>query len=567
MLKLPVEQVMTHDASYRFVEEFDVNLTLSYENDNWEEWHILREFISNALDSVGGDAAQVTIHSEDGFVTITDTGVGYPLVYAKRIGATNKKDNVDFIGNFGEGVKLSLLACVRKGISVRLLSRNWQIVPKANIIENQVVLMYDIYEADTNIQGTAVVIEANINVMEIINDLPNYFLHFRNGTDCLFGDINNGIYPLINSTARLYIKGVYVKDITALYSYGISLDSLNRDRDVISPSNISQAVKNIWERVDNPGLIKPMIKASALPYCERDKLVELFYGIYPNNPKAWADAFIELYGARTLLHTDDIAEREAAALGYEVINCEYHIKDILNRAGIKNDTETLSDDYELTFVKHLEQDETAMLNRVYELADILKLDIPHKVKVFEDYANHPNIPGLFNQRSHQVYMRKDVLHSTVEEALNVYLHEANHQMTGLDDSSRGFADNLCHMLSSLLLRYANDIGVKGQAHLSRTGDISLPIPYTASQPMYVNVVAVGKKLLIYTTAFSLEIELPVTLSSPICGLKKLTSKDRRHVVKLPGKLISVLAYGDMDATMNCVTRYHVYPNETLPNKI
>jgi hypothetical protein len=325
-----VKQVIVNGTIYSFIEEFDVNLTLSYENEHWEEWHILREFISNALDSVAGDAAQVTITSDDGFISISDTGVGYPLVYAKRIGATNKKDNTDFIGNFGEGVKLSLLACVRKGIAVRLLSRNWLIEPKAVFIDGHAVLMYDIYETDENLQGTIVMVETNMSVMEIINNLTNYFLHFKNGSDCLFGGINNGIYPLLEGKARLYNKGVYVKDITGLYSYGVSLESVNRDRDVISVSNISQAVKNIWEHVDDPCLIKALITAASYPDRERDKLVELYYHIYPNDLDAWAIAFIELYGVKALLHTDDFAEREAVALGYEVVTCDYYIKDRYN---------------------------------------------------------------------------------------------------------------------------------------------------------------------------------------------------------------------------------------------
>ncbi len=34
---------------YKFVEEFDCNLTLDYENDRWEAWHVVRELVSICL--------------------------------------------------------------------------------------------------------------------------------------------------------------------------------------------------------------------------------------------------------------------------------------------------------------------------------------------------------------------------------------------------------------------------------------------------------------------------------------------------------------------------------------
>jgi hypothetical protein len=220
----------------------------------------------------------------EGFVTISDTGDGYPLVYAKRIGATNKRDSKDYIGNFGEGVKLSLLSCVREGIGIRLLSRDWMIEPKIKAIEGQDVLIYDIYITDAPITGTTVIMEAVPEITAIVNNLGLYFLHFRSDQDCLYGDIGSGIYPLADKTARLYNKGVFVKEITALYSYGVSLEGLNRDRDVISHQDVAQAVRRIWENVDNPCLIRPLIIAATKDFREREGLLELYYSISPKDP-------------------------------------------------------------------------------------------------------------------------------------------------------------------------------------------------------------------------------------------------------------------------------------------
>ena len=548
------KEITVNGVAYTLKEEFDTNLTLTYENEQWAEWHILREFISNALDSVGNDTSQISIQSDQGFYNICDSGVGYPLVYAKRIGATSKRDNTSLIGNFGEGVKLSLLACVRKDITVYLASQNWLIEPKITMIEGQDVLLYNIYETSVPVTGTTVVIQATDQITEIINHLDRYFLQFSKNGDCLHGTITGGIYPLSGDTARLYNKGVYVKDITALYSYAVSLESLNRDRDLISHSHIAEAVCNIWESVSNLELIRTFIQASTLPYQESDVLVELHYSVYTSSPDSWAVAFKELFGSEALLYTDSFAEREAIELGYKVVNCNYRVADLLKGAGIKNDTETLSDDYEFTFIDKLGAEESATLNKISALVGLLDIEAPKNVRVFQEYANHDDILGLYNTRNHQVYMKRDALTSGLEEALEVYLHEANHYISGSDDLSRGFASSLCQMLTRLLLRYSDEVGIKSQVHIV-DADIILPPQFPATPSSYANIIAIGNKLCIYTATGTVEVELPIFLASPICGTKRIVVKNQGMRLKLPSKLYSALSYVNLTEPLDCYVKF------------
>lgn len=95
---------------YRYPEQFDVNLTLQYENDRWSEWHIIREFVSNALDAVEGQPDAFSLSEEEGYIHIHDHGSGYPINYAKRIGASSKKNEEQSIGQFGEVNKEVIIA-------------------------------------------------------------------------------------------------------------------------------------------------------------------------------------------------------------------------------------------------------------------------------------------------------------------------------------------------------------------------------------------------------------------------------------------------------------------------
>ena len=217
---------------YHYSEQFDVNLTLQYENDRWSEWHIIREFISNALDAVDGQIDSFSLSEEDGFIHIHDLGSGYPINYAKRIGASSKKNEEQSIGQFGEGTKMAILTCLRNGIKVRLASQNWLIIPKSIPIDDDLdVLVFDIYKSDETIQGSLVSIETTQEIKEILKDKGQYFLQFST-LPPLHGTMDQGIFPSAGK-AKLFNKGVYIKEIDALFTYGISINQLNRDRDLI----------------------------------------------------------------------------------------------------------------------------------------------------------------------------------------------------------------------------------------------------------------------------------------------------------------------------------------------
>ncbi|WHH57194.1 ATP-binding protein [Petroclostridium sp. X23] len=190
-----INDITINGLVYKWQEEFDVNLTLAYENNSSSEWHIIREFVSNALDCVNMDIDKVQITNYNKSIHIKDDGDGYPLVYAKRIGATSKKDDSSTIGMFGEGFKMSLLTCIRKNIKVMLASMDWLIVPKLVESEGHQVLFYDIYCTGQPMNGSLVIIETIEAITEVINNLHDYFLHYSK-EQCLSGNQSNGIYPL-----------------------------------------------------------------------------------------------------------------------------------------------------------------------------------------------------------------------------------------------------------------------------------------------------------------------------------------------------------------------------------
>lgn len=179
-------EITVNNIVYTLTEQFDVNLTLQYENDRWNSWHIVREFLSNALDAVEGDSSKVHITNDLGYINIADDGNGFPIVYAKRIGASSSKYNNDRIGQFGEGSKMAILTCVRKGIDVRLASQDWLIIPRIITVEEDLeVLVFDIYKSNSYITGSLVSIEANAQIKDLLGIRQDYFLHFNSASPLL----------------------------------------------------------------------------------------------------------------------------------------------------------------------------------------------------------------------------------------------------------------------------------------------------------------------------------------------------------------------------------------------
>jgi hypothetical protein len=485
----------------------------------------------------------VQILEDSGYVIIHDQGKGYPIVLAKRIGASSKKDDPLSIGQFGEGSKLAILTCIRKGLKVLLSSQNWLIAPTAVESEDQEVLMYDIYEAADSITGSIVILEATPEVLDITNCLPEYFLHFNKHT-CLFGNSSNGIYPLANGKAKLFNKGVYVREIDALYSYAISIEKLNRDRDLINHSNVAYKVRDIYETVDDKELIKNLMIASTYASNQRNNLIEFYCTQYSNHPVVWAEEFRDLYGQNACLFSDDIAQREAELLGYSVIRMEYGFSNILKSGGIKLDKEGLSDDFEFVFSNTLDREEKNVLSKLPILAGLAEFDVLESIKVFDEYKLHSDIPGLYNSEKQQIYLRRDILKSSFEEALYVFLHETCHHSTGADDISRDFADGLCRRLASILLKYTNEVGIDEEFSVSSKG-LELPLRYTLSAgEMNAIVIVANDELIVKVADTTLRSTLPATVNKPSVWNRKIIFHNNRFVVSLPGPLLRLISSND-----------------------
>lgn len=534
-----MKEVIINGVSYQYIEQFDVNLTLQYENDRWSKWHIIREFISNALDAVGGQIDAFSLTEEEEFIHIHDLGNGYSINYAKRIGASSKKNDEQSIGQFGEGTKMAILTCLRKGISVRLASQDWLIIPKSLPIEDDLnVLVFDIYKSNETIQGSLVSIAATPDIKEIIKDKGQFFLQF--GTlSPLYGSMIQGIYP-IESTAKLFNKGVYIKDIEALYTYGISLNQLNRDRDLVDDDTLSRNIRDIWNNVNNPKIIQRYFEESnrIANGVVSNHLKEFNYCIYPELEvrQIWVDTFYSLFGSKSIISTNDLASREATCLGHSPIRLDYCGRTLAEYIGIPKDVDVIADDYEFRWTDSLNDHEEKRLSFFKQLTDLLALECPETVKVFESYAKSENVVGLYNPDKDEIYLKRERLSGNLEEALETFIHELNHKSTGADDLDRKFADGLSSLSAKLLLEHLKTVGIPTRLKLTDKG-FKLPKSFSyQADKLMSHITAIGNQIMIQTNGHLLRLSLNGLKLKAYCSERPVTFYKGSFYINIPNAI-------------------------------
>ncbi len=529
---------------YTFVEEFDCNLTLDYENDRWEIWHIIREIVSNALDSVDGNADRISIYSENEYINIADDGPGYMLFFAKRIGASSKRQDYSSIGQFGEGLKLATLTCLRKGIEIRIASQDWLIVPKAIPAEEGMrVLAFDIYKTEDAINGSTISIENIPEISKYIENIGAFFLHFGKLSP-LHGSISAGIFPKVDNQARLYIKGVFIKEINALFSYGITLDELNRDRDLIDEDSMRSKIRDIWVKVDDEMLIRSYFEESyqsAANGCN-STCTEFEVLIQPLEwyKSFWRAAFHDLFSEKGILHTDDLATKESILMGYKPVKLDYYGRKTAEHVGIERDVDVVRADYEFKWAEDLTRKENERLSFFTKVAQLAGLELPRELRVFDDYAKSEWINGVYDPESDRIALKRDVLNGELVRALDTFLHEVTHKNTGADDYSRSFADGLTDLAAKLSLALVERSGYPVQVKLSSRGFQMPPYFCYSGETMLSRVALLGNEAVIQTAGATMRAVLPIAVSKPYCSERMATLYKCRFYVNIPASIREAL---------------------------
>jgi len=241
--------------------------------------------------------------------------------------------------------------------------------------------------------------------------------------------------------AKLYHKGIFVRNIDALFSYNLSESKISRDRDVVSEDDLIDEIRQIWNEITSVPFITRLFQEARSWYSDKLEMRIPSFDLGEKQQRAWRKAFRNLAGTRrAVLWTDDLVAREARRKEYVVIKVEQKaVFDALFEAGIKRDCDV---------AKHVEpykelkpkKNEQALFAIFADIAARCQWGNDRTFKVFKPTgADASYDKRLAFQRGNYIYFnRSHIQTATFGELLQSFVHEEVHRQFGDPDESREF---------------------------------------------------------------------------------------------------------------------------------
>lgn len=235
-----------------------IELTISpqYQR-NWGVWHGIRELVANGFDAEVEHNAPCTVSWHNDTLRIENENVTLPRE-ALLIGHTSKADRQDVVGQFGEGLKIGILALLRKDVPIKIRNGSEVWIPSIERSEkfNSEVLVFDIQTGRKD--DNRVRIEIGCISKATFETIKERFLRLQTmKEDDMIRTEYGDLLTAERFKGKIFVRGVYIKEKTELnYGYNFTHGTLNRDRDVLD--NLDYEMKNIWlaAMVRRPDMLK-----------------------------------------------------------------------------------------------------------------------------------------------------------------------------------------------------------------------------------------------------------------------------------------------------------------------
>lgn len=419
---------------------------------NWGRKQIVRELVSNARDSVkdanGIVNGKYNFYLKDNTFYVEDNAVN-GLKVKQLIVGVSEKSSQNAIGQFGEGLKLSMIVALRLGMEFSIISQNLRVEAQTELVEDVEVLCLYYWTEDTYYEGTKIVI-TNWNSDETFKEL---FLDEDDPRIWMLTPYGEVLGPKDGEENTLFVKRVKIQNIPNFYcSYECPNITLGRDRDA-SSWQIYEAVGKIWSSLDNPNGWKFYFQI-----CEEGKAESRIdidiYNMKPAVKEAMKKGFKLYYGEKTVLDLDKSTklnkmvehkgfEAVSPRVGSEMLNALSTLfentKAFVDRTYGKKAFEVKKSD-----LSYEEKANMRFLERLgAKVAEHYGITMSFMVAKLDDADGEATVEtGLikFDPRALQ----------TRGYALDVFIHEVGHMISKADDLTDSHL-NACTKLASELV--------------------------------------------------------------------------------------------------------------------
>lgn len=213
------------------MKKYELSLSRNYVS-SWGIEEAIRELLQNAKDSNGEDV--IDIDKSTGVITITNKNTSISSS-TLLLGNTSKKDDLDKIGQFGEGYKLAILVLLREGKDITIRNGNKLWTPSFQYSANFEWEVLCIEEMDNGGSDLEFVISPFTQVE--LEELENKFLGLNRQTYNSIQTSYGEILTDSNYKGKVFVDGLPVYEDSS-FDYGYNFKpcyvSLDRDRKSIN---------------------------------------------------------------------------------------------------------------------------------------------------------------------------------------------------------------------------------------------------------------------------------------------------------------------------------------------
>ena len=440
---------------YMYESTLETNISTDYvdgTSSTWGEWELVRECMQNMMDEADHLAQEQGGHLSDHlhisqtarhgskWWCLRDMGRGTDVANILYLGLSGKRGQ-GCRGEKGEGQLLAFLVAARKGIGLVFVSQDYLLIPRISDDNGHSHLVLDLYRAQKPIVGTRIFIENQYVISFYLKDRRKFFPDLVKPKGPEKSPSTRKIFEPDDEGAKLYLKGIFVRKIDALFSYNLTESRISRDRDVVSEDDQLGEVEEIWNEVVNVRKITQLLEEARQWGSEKLEMRIPFFTLGQKQNRAWRKAFRDLAGcSRAVLWTNDLITREARRKSYVVVRIEQQpVFEALCQAGIKKDCDVAKaqDPYQELKPNKNEQSLFAIME---DIADRCNWENGRTLKVFKSTGADASYDNrLAFQRGNYLYFKRSHLaHSTFGDLLKTFIHEETHRQFGAPDESREF---------------------------------------------------------------------------------------------------------------------------------
>lgn len=408
----------------------------------WVVSDAIREVIQNALDTKTG--VSITPNGEGW--EVRDGGIGVKLSDF-LLGRSSKQDDAGVIGQFGEGLKIACLVLARNSrvIVVEALGKKYKFSFQYDKEWDSQLLTIDI-ETSSLASGTLVTIECSTEEMEAARSL---FLRFT--PQEVLESIPARKGEVLACGGSIYVNGLLVTQIDSLFGYNLlDKDLVNRDRSAVGYEAVKEGIATVLSHIGDKDLIQTIISTAIDDKSrERQYAAEFSVRFTPRQIK-WRQAVKELYGDKICLSSGNAqVDMRAMEKHYVVLNLPWSLLHSMGRL-FPNAREIVRDRRRIIPMNKLSAEEKMFYQKAKDLADEIAREAfltIYPLRVFVDNENSYETGYYADGIIGICY--KTIKNQDLSGAVRTILHEYAHGTSGEYDSTRGFENALCDIITVL----------------------------------------------------------------------------------------------------------------------